>query len=55
MGNNVVRVDFTIQKELVEKLADFKKRTMIPKSQLVSKLLNDFFDKESKTRVKVIP
>ena len=54
MGNNVVRVDFTIPKELVEKLADFKKRTMVPKSQLVSKLLKNFFEKELKLRVKVI-
>lgn len=38
---------FTIPKELVTKLTDYKKRTMVPKSQLVSKLLKDFFDKES--------
>lgn len=38
--------NFTIPEELIKKLNDYKKETMIPKSTLVSKLLYDFFKKQ---------
>lgn len=43
---------FCINKELIDKLDDYSKKTMIPKSKLVSKLLEEYFlklEKDGKT------
>ena len=45
-GTNVIRVDFTLPKEIATKLENYKKQTLVPKSALVSKLLKEFFDKD---------
>lgn len=37
--------NFTIPEEILEKLKDYSKTTMVPKSKLVSKLLLEFFNK----------
>lgn len=39
---------FTIPIELVKKLTDYSKKTMIPKSRIIAKLLNDFFNDDEK-------
>jgi len=39
---------FCIPKELVDKLEKHYKETMIPKSRLVSKLLDEYFNKQVK-------
>jgi len=39
---------FTIPEEIVKQLNEYSKKSMIPKSKLVSKLLKDFFDKQKK-------
>jgi len=48
MAQNNIKETFTIPSELLKKLSDYSKQTMIPKSRLVSKLLKDFFEKEVK-------
>lgn len=42
--------NFTIPEELIKKLNDYKKESMIPKSTLVSKLLEEFFNKNEKLK-----
>lgn len=37
--------NFTIPEEIVKDLNEYSKKTMIPKSRLVTKLLKDFFEK----------
>ncbi len=40
-----IRDNFTIPEEILEILNNYSKKTMIPKSRIVTKLLRDFFEK----------
>lgn len=44
MRNNTQET-YTIPAELVKLLDDYSKKTMIPKSRLIAKLLKEFFEK----------
>lgn len=44
MQNNF-RADFSIPKETLKKLATFSKKSLIKKSSLVAKLIEDFLNK----------
>lgn len=40
-----IRDTFTIEEEVLKKLKSYSKKTMIPKSRIISKLLEEFFEK----------
>jgi hypothetical protein len=51
---NTENVIFCIPKETAKALDKYKKETMVPKSQLVSKLLKDFLDNHNIIKNNVI-
>lgn len=44
--------NFTIPEEILKKLNDYSKKSLIPQSRLVTKLLKDFFINEEEKWVK---
>ncbi len=47
---SAIRETYTIPEELVNKLNEYSKKSMIPKSRLVTKLLKDFLENEAKKK-----
>jgi metal-responsive CopG/Arc/MetJ family transcriptional regulator len=43
--------NFSLPSELVKKLNVFSKESMIPKSRLIKRLLEDFFEKNEKEQI----
>jgi metal-responsive CopG/Arc/MetJ family transcriptional regulator len=51
MRNNL-QENFTIPSELIKKLNEYSKESLIPKSALIAKLLKEFFEKNNKKDAK---
>jgi metal-responsive CopG/Arc/MetJ family transcriptional regulator len=47
---SAIRETYTIPEEFVNKLNEYSKKSMIPKSRLVTKLLKDFLENEAKKK-----
>ena len=48
MSKNKETLTITIDKQISKKLEEYNKLTMVSRSALVNKLLNDFFEKNEK-------
>ena len=50
-SNKTKRVNFSIPENTLIKLEVYSKESLIPKSSLITKLLEEFFDKTGKLKI----